>query len=360
MKQDLFRYLPSEIFTDILLRLPLQTTATCKCVCKPWLDLIESDAFLESHFSKSAPVLAVSMPATDSNRFHIFKMEEDKHDLITKFDFPQASTIRGSANGLLLLKNPFIDHLYVCNPITREFVVLRGRLTCPRGDCYGFGVSRISGQHKVVYLNPEYGCHVYTLEKGALWRRVETPIPSFARCYGSTAAFVNGNLHWLVSDDCDYTAGSYICCFDVETESFSTIPLPFIKWGKLYALGDCLCFILDCYIRGGSFDPYVIWLFEGYKCWRNVHINMHVISLKVWAQHAADYLRPIKVYENGDMFMVWKEKRFIYYTNKSKTFRKVDLFSELQNDRYYINSILFTPSLLSLKRNLGMENVMSF
>ncbi|KAL1557480.1 putative F-box protein [Salvia divinorum] len=114
MKQDLFRYLPSEIFTDILLRLSLRTIATCKCVCKPWRDLIESDAFLEPHLSKSAPALAISTPATESNWFTIFNLD-DEHDLITKFDFPEASTVRGSANGLLLLKNPSVDRrLYVC------------------------------------------------------------------------------------------------------------------------------------------------------------------------------------------------------------------------------------------------------
>ncbi|KAL1557352.1 F-box protein-like protein isoform X2 [Salvia divinorum] len=185
MRQDLFGYLPSEIVTDILLRLSLKSIATCKRVCKPWLDLIESDAFLKSHLSTSAPALVVSMPAADSNWFSVFKLEDEcerKQDPITKFDFPHASTIQGSANGMLLLKNPFIDRLYVCNPITREFVELHGRFTRPLrlGDGYGFGASKISGQHKVVYLNPIYDeCHVYTLETGSSWRRIEAAAPSF-------------------------------------------------------------------------------------------------------------------------------------------------------------------------------------
>ncbi|XP_042027052.1 putative F-box protein At3g52320 [Salvia splendens] len=178
MKQDLFAYLPSEICIDILLRLSLENTAICKCVCKPWLNLIESHYFLESHISKSPPTLVVSIPDPNSNWFTLFNLEDKrkgkpKNNAITKFDFPQATTIQGSANGLLLLKHHSIDLLYICNPITREFVEILG----PGEGCYGFGVSRISGQHKVVHLNPKHGCHVYTLESGSSWRRVKSAAP---------------------------------------------------------------------------------------------------------------------------------------------------------------------------------------
>ncbi|XP_047943201.1 F-box protein At5g65850-like [Salvia hispanica] len=272
MKQNFFRYLPSEILIDILLGLSLENIATCKCVCKSWLSLIETDYFSKSHLSKSAPVLVVSIPSTNSNWFNVFKLEEKpkrKPNPITKFDFPQASTIQGSSNGLLLLKNPFRDHLYVCNPITREFVELRGRLTRPREDCYGIGVSRISGQHKVVYLNPTYdGCHVYTLESGSSWRRVEGVIPSFDCCHSSVAAFVSGNLYWFVSK---FRKPPYVCCFDLETECFSTFSPPIeclkrnnVNKGMLCTLGDCLCFCDDEPEFKGDYY-HVIWLLKEYE-----------------------------------------------------------------------------------------------
>ncbi|XP_047961985.1 F-box protein At5g65850-like [Salvia hispanica] len=178
-------YLPLDIITNILLRLSPQSIATCKCICKPWLNLIESDAFVESHLSKSAPVLAVSITKWDSNWFSVFELEDEldpfsnrfdvcaKHGPITKFDFRRESTILCAAKCLLLLKNAFMDdHLYVCNPITREFVELCGPVI-RKGDRFGFGVSKISGQHKVVYHSPESGFHVYTLKAGSLWRAVE-------------------------------------------------------------------------------------------------------------------------------------------------------------------------------------------
>ncbi|XP_047943212.1 putative F-box protein At3g16210 [Salvia hispanica] len=348
-KQDLFRFLPSEIFTNILLRLSLQTIATCKCVCKPWRDLIESNEFLESHnLSKSAPALAVLMPAMHSSWFNLFKLEDEhehEQDPITKFDFPQASTIQGSANGLLLLRNPY--HIYICNPITNEFVELRGPHTLLWGDCYGFGVSRISGQHKIIYLNRKFGCYTYTLESGASWRSVEATSLSFRHCHGP-GAFVNGNIHWLVSNN----GMPYIYCFDVETECFSIFsPPPIKKYGKLHALEDCLYLVEECYGFGK------IWLFEGYKCWRKLH-DTHIPFIE--HGYGSDYVQPIKVYGNGDMLMLWKEKLFLYYSNKNKSVRQIDVYGKLNDDCYYINSIYLTPSFLSLRRSLGMDNVMPF
>ena len=368
MKKDLFKCLPPEIFTEILLRLSLQNIAICKCVSKPWLSLIESEVFLKAHLLKSDPALLVSMPATNSNWFNLFKLEEDvfeyekKQDPITKFDFPHASTIQGSINGLLLLKNPFSDHLYVCNPITREFVELRGSLTHRRGDCYGFGVSKISGQHKVVYFNPKYGCHVYTLETGSLWRRVEVATPSFYRCFGSGGAFVSGNLHWLVSNRLDHP---FVCCFDLETERFSTFSAPPHErigfQGKLYTLGDCLCFCDDYpYISNN-----VIWLLTKYeqaeKCWSEMQLILKEPFFGFFVyndnfyndEHAWKHLQYLKVYGNGYMLMLWYEKRFFYYSKETSNVTEIGLFGKMDDDCYYINAILLTPSFLSLKRNLG-------
>ncbi|KAL1557362.1 F-box protein-like protein [Salvia divinorum] len=373
MNQDLFRYLPSELFTDILLRLPLENIASCKRVCKPWLGLIESDAFLKFHLSKSAPALAVSMPTRDSNWFNLFRLGDErehkhKQDPIIKFNFPQASTIQGSANGLLLLKNPFIDCLYVCNPITREFVELHGRLTgrfC-MGDCYGFGVSKISGQHKVVYLNPKYNeFHVYTLETGSSWRSIESASLSFRRCFSSVGALVNGNLYWLVSND---TQNPYICCFDLETEGFSTFSAPVkSNVGMLYTLGGCLCFSDDDPFNGDN----VIWLLKETepieKCWCEVrHVTKDGPYLDIFVEdyyYGQDFykrLQPIKIYRNGDMLTLWDESIFLYYSKRRSTLKKIDLFGKMDDDCYYINSVLLTPSFLSLKRNLGMKNVRSF
>ncbi|XP_041995563.1 F-box protein At1g67130-like [Salvia splendens] len=290
MNQDFWRYLPSEIFINILSRLSLGNITTCKCVCKPWLNMIESEDFIKLDLSESSPVLVVSIRGIDSNWFNVFKLDvsipvtasnwlnffqlEAKHkhkqDPITKFDFPHASSIFGSANGLLLLKNlisnPSSDQLYVCNPITREFLELHA--PCLRDvDGYGLGVSKISGQHKVVLLNPVYGCHVLTLETGSSWKPVFFLYECC--CDSPIGAFVNGKLYWIVTKL--WVDIHCICCFDVERERFSTFDVPVdakrrdcIKW-RLYALGDSLCFCDD--------EPYEkeIWKYEHVeRCWSKI------------------------------------------------------------------------------------------
>ncbi|KAL1557351.1 hypothetical protein AAHA92_07938 [Salvia divinorum] len=135
----------------------------------------------------------------------------------------------------------------------------------------------------------------------------------------------------------------------------------------LYTLGDCLCYCNDipfCY------DNY-IWLLKEYdqveKCWSKVRFTItqgYYVSVFVedyfFGQDHLKRLQPIKVFGNGDMLMLFDEKIFLYYSNKRKIVKKFDLFGKMDDDCYYINSILLTPSFLSLKRYLGMENVMSF
>ncbi|KAL1557520.1 F-box protein-like protein [Salvia divinorum] len=218
-------YLPLEIITNILLRLSPQNIATCKCVCKPWLNLIESDAFVESHLVKSGLALAVSIAKLDSNWFSVFKLEDElepfsnwfdvfaKHGPITKFDFRRESTtIQSCVNGLLLLKNAFIDdHLYEYEQVEKCWTMVR------------------------------------------------------------------------LMHDHSYDYG---------------------------------------YKRG---------------CWQ-----------------------PIRIYRNGGVLMLSpRHKRFLYYSMEKRCVVGIDLAGEIDHDCLYFNSVLFTPSFLSLKRNLGMENARS-
>lgn len=116
MKQDFFTHLPTEIIT--------------KCVCKPSLDLLESDDFVSFHFSESAPALTVVMRKTDSKRCKVFEFEDeldlDLENPLTEFDFPHGATMHGSANGFLFLQNDEDDPDAFCvyNPITLEFCEL--------------------------------------------------------------------------------------------------------------------------------------------------------------------------------------------------------------------------------------------
>ncbi|XP_057797595.1 F-box/kelch-repeat protein At3g06240-like [Salvia miltiorrhiza] len=379
MKSDLFE-LPSEIINNILLRLSVRSIAVSKCVCKPLLHLLGTHDFAKSHFSKSAPALAFTMRTNDSYRLKISELEEDEidpesHDLLTNINFfPEAmvnftaeASLGGSVNGLLFLFDYRNSCHYVSNPITREFFFIR----CPRVMVvsHGFGVSRITGQHKLVCIDPfgdgRFNCYVYTLGTGS-WRRVEAN-DSFGWTPKIVATFLNGNLHWMVWSD-PYPM-EQIFCFDLETECFSRFNVPPLRRSimsrLLFTLRDCLCFCDDD--EGDGTGRVVIWMMKEYgveKSWTKEYV---VTPNLAFLGHGLDkfpfqLLQPIKVFKNGDVLMLCGRKMFMYHSKHTKTTREIDGFFGQGEGFYYLNSLLLTPSLLPLKSFAGMENenVISF
>ncbi|KAL7156004.1 hypothetical protein ABFS83_03G113600 [Erythranthe nasuta] len=386
MNQKTSTYLPPEITINILSRLPVRTVITCKLVCKSWLELLETHEFAKSHLSKSVPGLVVYQY---DNYIKTFEFEDDELDLerhglhynqVTKLDrrafitSPHAAIgIQGSSNGCLFLReiNTQPNALYICNPTTREYIELPNEgfvYRYPTMVTYGFGVSKITGQYKVVNVYhecerdphmqvllriPKSFCRVYTLGTGK-WRSVSPSAPLVYNCR-SIGAFLNGNLHWLISD---LTGSSWISCFDLETEIFSTfLPPPPLRssggfLGGLVNLGGDLC-LCD----NSSDDEIVIWLMKEYgdeKSWK----KEFVISKRPdFDGESYEVVYPIKVFKDGDILMSWQDFHLFYYSNKTRTVGIIDM---LEFGNSGIDSMLYTSSFLSLESCFPMENVRSF
>ncbi|KAL1562165.1 F-box protein CPR1-like [Salvia divinorum] len=355
---DFFQNLPSEITPKILSRVPLRSLAISKCVCKPWRTLIES------HISqtKTPAVLALFMPASDKTRCSFFELEEEveSHDghgnPLTKFHLPHSSSIIGISNGFLLLYSES-GVLHICNPFTRDYVelCLPGKSLPDFTLSFGIGMSKLSGQYKVVcnsMHSDRHHVYVYTLGTGS-WRRLEdTPLRfNVGRTSG---ALVNGNLHWIVSSG-SYD-GKWICCFDLETERFSTFPAPPLEGSTfardLFTLRGCLCFCEKV-----SVNEIAIWLVKDYEVGKSWTKEFVVPQCPAYGVNGFYCVQPIHVFENGDILMQCDGKHFYYYSNKTKTTQYIDLFGE-PDGWFSVTSMAFTPSFRSLK-SFGVENVMS-
>ncbi|XP_057793094.1 F-box protein At3g07870-like [Salvia miltiorrhiza] len=357
MNQYFLGDLPSVISFDIILRLPPRAIAISKCVCKPWLQFLEADDFVSFHLSKSAPALAALTIEDDSNWCKVFQIEDELdhgRDPLAKSAIPHGYTIGGSANGLLLLTF-YPDYVYVCNPFTRELCDLR---SLPKGVAYGFGASRVTGRHKVVSISPNSDCHVYTLGTGSC-RRVEAAPFQYSSGSGSFGVLVNGNLHWLVSSGSVDT--NLISCFDVETECFSTFPAPPLgssrKPWRLYNVRDCLCFCEESFHNlNAAEDKINIWLVKDYevdKSWSKQYVICQDPDFDIFD---TGFLQPIKLLSNGDLLILCNETMFIYYSKESETTKEIKLLGA--GEEYYsMDLTLLTPTFLSLRRSLGMENV---
>ncbi|RAL41441.1 hypothetical protein DM860_010235 [Cuscuta australis] len=420
-KQGAFENLPPEIAIDILSRLPIRTIANCKCVSKPWRHLIESGDFTSFHLSNSAPglVLFGNPNLTQCKLFETcidpFDGYKSSYNPVIELNLPLYGLIchlYGSANGLIFMCDPskLTPDIYICNPVTREYVTL----VCPQEDhscyeyllnvTYGLGVTG-TGEHKLVRVTrgrlhkrmPEVEkrvCQVYTLGTGS-WRSTEAEGDRLNLNGGNPGVFVNGNLHWLARSS---IGSPLVSCFDLETEIFNTFSLPTIpldhfgSYMHLIALGDCL----DLW---DSNDGIVIWLMKQYgdeRSWaKEFVINIKPDSFlydigllpKLWDEdfyadefyvvepdadahyapepyasepysdaliwnqvfghdiyprkkHLAVY--PIKIFEDGDILMSWRETFVLRYSSKTKGMRKMRMFKY----DFYAD---YTPSLVSLK-----------
>ncbi|XP_073138058.1 F-box protein CPR1-like [Henckelia pumila] len=268
--------------------------------------------------------------------------------------------IVGSVNGLLCIRdygNKAYDALYICNPITREYISLprinKGGIVEPPYTCeYGFGVSKISGQYKVVRnvhrhskLDPcssiqNYECLVYTLGTGT-WRSVE-PGPPFGHYDLSRSLFLYGNLHGSVQNYCASDDHKFISCFDLESESFKPFPAfpPPLVVGTLGILDDCLCFV-D--MRSEDLAIIPLWVMKEYgveKSWTEILV---IQPVQDFPYTYYDSVYPIKAFKNGDILLNWNNHSLSYYITKTKN------CEEIQDERAWIDAIHHTSSFLSLK-----------
>ncbi|XP_057784816.1 F-box protein CPR1-like [Salvia miltiorrhiza] len=361
MKPDLFKNLPPEIITEIFLRLPAVSIPISKCVCKRWLDLLVADAFVKSHFARSAPALVVM---EDSNQLKVLELklllnlDLESYNPLTQYDFPyHRGRIRNCFNGFLFIRVGF-DKLVVCNPITREVIKLDlptdPQLSTLEVSALGFGASEVVCIKRRPY-DDKLDCHVYTLGTGS-WRRLEG-IPY--NYHNGEGAFVNGNLHWIATIGED---SSWISCFDLETECFSFFKAPpYHAQGlrSLSALSGCLWFCKEAteYEDDTERCEVSIWIMKEYGVDESWSME-YVIPLDDMR-----FVVPIKVFENGDLLMlvmVYFSDRLFYYSKKTKTMQSIDLFGAGETSGR-VKCGLFTPTFVSLKTlGLGVENVTSF
>ncbi|KAL1538389.1 hypothetical protein AAHA92_27144 [Salvia divinorum] len=232
MEQDLFRNLPSEITTNILSRLPIRSISISKCVCKPWLNLLESDYFdfLKSKTKAPHTIVRTEPETWTSTRCTIWEFEdEDEVDLeshplrfhtLTDIGIPHGDSVKSvsrvrQANGLLLLY-PDIEterHIYVCNPVTQSFS------TFSAPNIYGHTEDEGIAMLLTLHVFRDCLCLCYGLgEYFVIWSMREHQVEE------------SWTIEYKIRVDCDY---------EFEMEDMYIIPI------KIFKNGDILMFLED-------------------------------------------------------------------------------------------------------------------
>lgn len=273
-------------------------------------------------------------------------------------------------DGLLCLHDCYgkVDTLYICNPLTHEYIqlpFLRGHRRYPNTVSYGFGMSASSCQYKVVRIfhkrvraketssrlsNLKVECMVYTLGTGS-WRRIASGIP-YKYVKSQFGIVMNGNLHWLVND-ANYI--TLVSCLDLETELFKSFSLPSARNYSfnpaLTALGESLCFC-----EHQSWDKLIVWRMKEYgveESWTKEYVISGFPGL---SGELFINVYPLKAFNSGGVLLFYNMDFLFYYCNKTKTAREVEVF-EPGRDCWF-ELCLHTSSFLSLK-SFTMENVHS-
>ncbi|KAI9127460.1 hypothetical protein K1719_002019 [Acacia pycnantha] len=240
-------YLPEEITTDILKRLPVKSLIRFHCVSKQWKNLIRSPSFISNHLHHSTqnrPSLLLCKQRRTHEPLHLRLMDCEMH----AHEIPNPPLIGsllgvmiiGSSNGLICVvihgyKIPWsvLDcSLLLWNPATREIREIPKTRTSeiPNWDCKGFGFSAIVNDYKIVRTyNDGYeiitAVEVYSLNTGS-WKEIEIgPLKGVGFCTDGCVA-ANGCIFWvgflLEGQDDD----SLIVSFEIAIEVFTLIPLP--------------------------------------------------------------------------------------------------------------------------------------
>ncbi|XP_047944670.1 F-box protein At3g07870-like [Salvia hispanica] len=396
MGEDFFKYLQSEIVLNIFSRLPTRAAMACKCVCKPWLSMLTTPKFVNSHMSRSVPSIAIE---TNSKCYDIIEFtdeldlnfdgpirsmpndfdKEHRWDVTFNFVLPFDGILQSSANGLIFLRDFGHDDLILCNPVTRDYL----KLPCPRQtspkvpnamDNFGFGVSGTPGQYKVVRIFAEAperregfknACQVYTVGTGS-WRNVPFGKP-LGFCDDIGGVHLNGNLYWMVAKT---TSGfcRWISSFDLEMELFITFAAPpprgrdFLFGRSLCVLRGCLC-VSDISHNGPDIDDdeddipndghVIIWMLKGDD---NSWSKIFVIP-KVERSAGLGNVWPIIIFKNGDALIEWDDGMIFFYSKKRRNF-DCEVMS-LEGREPFTSTIMYAPSFVSLK-SFSMENVSSF
>ncbi|XP_047948194.1 F-box protein At5g49610-like [Salvia hispanica] len=342
MEEGLLTNLPEDIKREILRRLPIRSIARCKCVCKSW------GQFATLYSPK--PGLAFANEDTG------FTACDEAFQPLCQSWSPllhgdKGRHVIGSVDGLILVCAGYhftCEILYICNPITREYIKLPPLpSTYVYNYVYGFGVSKLSGQYKIIFSDHRL-CLVYTLgQRGYYWRCISAAPgnPSMRR---DTAAFLNGNLHWLASDSDENV---FIYCLDLETELFTRYSTSSGDYGSLeydtYIVTRYHLCVLEgrlCLSKYISPHGIVIWRMENYG---NENSWIKEYTLNNFCNLYGHFYPLVSLNDDLIFASIGRyDRHLLVYSRNTKP--------PVKNRRFpysclYSNVVIYTPSLISLE-----------
>ncbi|KAM7497941.1 hypothetical protein LguiA_022355 [Lonicera macranthoides] len=366
---EMSQYLPIELLSNILIRLPVRTLLRFTIVSKSWYSLITSPNFITTHQlnnnrttisnKNQTPLLLMVRHSTPLNQYlckehYSVRCDNDTFEESFKLDFPFTNratgsfNIVGTCNGLVCLSQYETSNtgiVILWNPSLRKsFILPNSRVVCNRRDrlryCIGFGIDPVTNDYKIVrlaYLRshgviPPPRVEVFELSTGS-WRNINSgdfPYVTYSDS-DTQQAFLNGYVHWVGynpkynSNMVDDSFHSLIVSFDMRKETLGVVMAPpcvqkYLDWSMCVTVfGESLSF-LHRYVD----HCWWLWVMNEY-CVVTSWTKKFVIDL---GGHVG---RPICFRENGDILLERRmstfssEAQLVSYDPKSKMIKNLEI-----------------------------------
>ncbi|XP_050233790.1 F-box protein At5g49610-like [Mercurialis annua] len=298
-------FLPLEIITQILIRLPIESLLRMKAVCKSWHDLLSKDRyFLENH------ILHCSI--------HLY--QDDEFELVCGQD------------GLVLTKSKVTSKYWIHNPITKHSMILPD----PRHKDHIYMKMLYvpsTNEYKLVsaYANgvDNEGFELLTLGSDTSWRTLSFS-PSFTNMSRKkeeiSVVRTVSTLHVVRVNKKGAKMCKEMISFDSESETFTRTVLPqsmFSNWSRVWILqwnADLGFGHLD---EQGSFHVFVLNDYKNLE-WDKEIVFPFGVGLKIKPKLFGSFF-PLRSIHGIFHFFVTRPRKIIVY--KIASMEEVKIFS---------------------------------
>ncbi|CAL0334632.1 unnamed protein product [Lupinus luteus] len=345
-------FLPFELITEILYRVPVKFLIQFKCVCKSWKTLISNPEFAKKHFSTFHHHHHLLLSINDALNNLIVKLYsfpsifETPPPISTQVSYPLNTQscfafMVGSCDGMLCFAGS-LNTALLWNPTIRVFKRLP---PLEKYTIFGFGFDQCSDSYKVVAilcsLSSSDGGSAYVTEVKIhnlgtdSWRRIqEYPfgIPS-----GLSAKFVSGTLNWLAST---HKLSSYaIVSLDLGKESCQELLQP--DYGEVNVLSFSLGVLKNClsiivHYEEGFSD---VWLMNDYG--KKESWTKFLCLPFLGFPHVLPYGKVIYIYDDKEVLLEFNSELAIYnFRNETFNFPEVPDFYGWPEPQIYVESLI--------------------
>ncbi|KAL9308918.1 putative F-box protein [Arabidopsis thaliana] len=239
--------LPLDLTSEIFSRLPAKSVVRFRCVSKLWSSITTAPYFTNSF--ETRPNLMFFFKEGD--KFFVFTIPQHNQNPNESYSYSSSeiidsyhttypkrccvTTLTESVHGLICFRKAATPIIW--NPTMRKFKPLRKLDERWKNIKVSLGYDPVDGKHKVVcmpYGNAFYECRVLTLGSDQEWRTVKTnhknsPFTFHGGvCYRQSRC-INGVIYYRA----DTNSGRVILSFDVRSERFDVIELP---WDENFGL----------------------------------------------------------------------------------------------------------------------------